>query len=627
MKALRYTAAVLAAMLLMLGFPRTARAAYDLPYYIEVDLSSQIVTVYRTADDSVVHQMLCSAGLLDYTPRGTFYLPKTSGDERKEWYYFSMYSCYAHYATRIVDYILFHSIPYSERDESTISQSGIKEFGNAASHGCVRLLTEDAKFIAENCGPGTRVKIFKSRKENQELRTLLYRHSYTGEDGLTYKEYLGMTDDETALGLKSKGQEVKDLQYRLRDLGIYDGELDGEYMAATINAVKDAQKLLGMPETGVATREFREIIFSPDAPVDQGVKLREGMSGPAVRDMQQRLKTLKLYDGDIDSVFDVDVVEAVKAFQAAYGYASTGEAGTEMQKALKYEAEKLGAILEEKGDCDLSVADGMVTFGMVSCDIGIRVRSAATSRSDPAGHLDNGDVVVILQNDGEWSRVQRGTIQGYVKNIYLKIADQPVARLGYALPDGAEAYSIGFTPREYLSGAMRPTDTFKVYLASGQTQPSEPVVMTYATVRTAAEDVRMNLRQGPGTDTQVLAELAYGTKLPVRERGEAWTLVEYEGVEGYLMNDFLVYTEEVVEEAPAQSQAQAFKALVKTAAQSGAPAYDGVEDDANVLGHLRNGIEVEVLDSMEGWNLIRYKDQTGYMRDEDLDLSNRPVNS
>ena len=65
-----------------------SKSKYDKPYYIEIDLTNQIVTIYRTEDDSIIHQMLCSAGLLDYTPRGTFYLPRTGKGERVEWYHF-----------------------------------------------------------------------------------------------------------------------------------------------------------------------------------------------------------------------------------------------------------------------------------------------------------------------------------------------------------------------------------------------------------------------------------------------------------------------------------------------------------------------------------------------------------
>ena len=55
--------AVLAALAIaLLCVPAQAKTKYKMPYYITVDLTNQIVTVYNTADDSIARQMLCSSG-------------------------------------------------------------------------------------------------------------------------------------------------------------------------------------------------------------------------------------------------------------------------------------------------------------------------------------------------------------------------------------------------------------------------------------------------------------------------------------------------------------------------------------------------------------------------------------
>ena len=61
-----------ALLALMLCACAPACAEYDMPYYIGVDLTNQIVTIYRTEDDVIVRQMLCSSGMNDSTPTGTF---------------------------------------------------------------------------------------------------------------------------------------------------------------------------------------------------------------------------------------------------------------------------------------------------------------------------------------------------------------------------------------------------------------------------------------------------------------------------------------------------------------------------------------------------------------------------
>ena len=140
------------ALLLALAVPCAMAAEkehYDMPYYIEVDLTNQIVTVYSTTSKAVVRQMLCSTGLNDATPRGTYYLPPKEEElEREYWYYFGYYSCYAHYATRIYKGVLFHSLPCSQKSDATVSKSAVTDLGNPASHGCMRLRWQDAEFIA-----------------------------------------------------------------------------------------------------------------------------------------------------------------------------------------------------------------------------------------------------------------------------------------------------------------------------------------------------------------------------------------------------------------------------------------------------------------------------------------------
>ena len=108
---MRAFTAALAMLMLMSALPfGAAQAAYDMPYYIEVDITNQIVTVYNTSDGSIARQMITSSGVNGSTPLGTFELmPKGRASERGEWTYFQQYRCYVKYATRI--YKGYMSIP------------------------------------------------------------------------------------------------------------------------------------------------------------------------------------------------------------------------------------------------------------------------------------------------------------------------------------------------------------------------------------------------------------------------------------------------------------------------------------------------------------------------------------
>ena len=75
-----------------------------------------------------------------------------------EGYYFKDYNCYAKYAYRIVGGILFHSVLYNSSKQGP-TNSSVRALGRKASHGCVRLAVDDAKWIYDNCPEGTTVVI------------------------------------------------------------------------------------------------------------------------------------------------------------------------------------------------------------------------------------------------------------------------------------------------------------------------------------------------------------------------------------------------------------------------------------------------------------------------------------
>ena len=69
---------------------------------------------------------------------------------------------YGQYACRITGPILFHSVPYQQKDKSTLEWWEYDKLGTKASLGCIRLKVEDAKWIYDNCISGTKVEFYSS---------------------------------------------------------------------------------------------------------------------------------------------------------------------------------------------------------------------------------------------------------------------------------------------------------------------------------------------------------------------------------------------------------------------------------------------------------------------------------
>ena len=120
-----------------------------------MDCKRQIVTAYTSDEQNQytipVRTMICSTGVS--TPQeGIFNI-----SDKYEWGYL-VGNVYGQYATRITGPILFHSVPYTNQDKSSLEYWEYDKLGQPVSKGCVRLTVEDAKWIFDNCEPGTRVE-------------------------------------------------------------------------------------------------------------------------------------------------------------------------------------------------------------------------------------------------------------------------------------------------------------------------------------------------------------------------------------------------------------------------------------------------------------------------------------
>ena len=629
-------AALLALSLILASLP--ALAAYNKPYYIEVDLTNQITTIYNTADGSIARQMLCSTGATGHeTITGTYYLPaKDRDDERAQWYTFYALGVYAKWATRISGPYLFHSIPCYSKSLEDVVPRYVREFGMPASHGCVRLRVEDSEFIAKKCLAGTRVKIFYGDKLNEELRQLLYVSSYSADSGMTYREFLGISED--ALGSGSSGTKVQDLQYRLSDLGYFDGQPDGIYGTQTIAAVKNFQAQLGVGETGITYDSLYAFIFSENAPeADGGVTLREGKSGENVRKLQQALSDMHLYTGEIDSIMDLEVTQAIQKFQTACGYTPDGLATPQLQHAVYYQLEEMNNIFGEGNIPAVEVVTEEIWQGTLNAKANIVIRAQMSTESSALGKVYIGEDVIVLGLENEWAHIYADSVAGY---IYKKYLANPVSRenhiLRYTGANG-ESYTLGRTVEQFLQGAQSQAAVMADAFAGEQfTQENADQTISYITVQTGSDAVRLNLRAEPSSEAAILAEVPNGTKLRVLFRDEQFACVGYGHEVGYLLNDYLSFWEG--DENALQEQYVSLNSLAeagvtlddmggKTTAivvkpKEGKPyLYKKAALSGEKYCAMNPGVEVEVneyvkdIDGQDDhWLQVSYLGQTGFMR-------------
>ena len=139
-------------------------------YMIDIDLVNQIITVYEKSGtglfDKIVLQGLCTTGNAENpTGSGTFKL----GHLKERFGYFVAYGQYAQYWSQVVRGVYIHTVMYDSKSLTSMSKSAYNGLGKNLSHGCVRVLPENAKWIFYNCPPGTTCVIAKGRAKNEAL--------------------------------------------------------------------------------------------------------------------------------------------------------------------------------------------------------------------------------------------------------------------------------------------------------------------------------------------------------------------------------------------------------------------------------------------------------------------------
>ena len=127
-----------------------------LRYRLQVSIADQMVEAYKLNDAGeydLVATFVCSTGLNNSTPRGIF----LDGFPVNRWHHFTEFNCWAQYSYDIEGDIMFHSVLYTSDSEDSLRVSSVNNLGGPASHGCIRLEVEAAKWIFDHCEQGSTV--------------------------------------------------------------------------------------------------------------------------------------------------------------------------------------------------------------------------------------------------------------------------------------------------------------------------------------------------------------------------------------------------------------------------------------------------------------------------------------
>ena len=137
-------------------------------------------------------------------------------------------------------------------------------------------------------------------------------------------------------------------------------------------------------------------------------------------------------------------------------------------------------------------AFGYINLGVAQVDGNLNVRKEPGTEAEVVGKMPNNAGCEIIEEDGEWTKIKSGKVEGYVKSEYLLSGDE-------ALTKAAE------------------------------------VKQTIATVNTTT----LYVREEPNTNCKIITSMPIGEELEVVETLEGWVKINVDSDEGYVSSDYV----------------------------------------------------------------------------------------
>lgn len=141
------------------------------------------------------------------------------------------------------------------------------------------------------------------------------------------------------------------------------------------------------------------------------------------------------------------------------------------------------------GEEEVSILNG---YAIPTVEEYLNIRSIPSTDGEVVGKLYVGSKAEILEEDGEWYKIQSGTVEGYIYKPYTVTGKDAENH----------AFENGFAVCEVLTGGLR-------------------------------------VRENPGTESDVLDMVGEGEKFSVFEFLDGWVGVDYDGETAYLSSDYV----------------------------------------------------------------------------------------
>ena len=172
----------------------------------------------------------------------------------------------------------------------------------------------------------------------------------------------GVMKFQQSFGLKADGivgdmtwnslqMEILPIQKALQSKKVFHGVATGIAKENTLRAVQEFQKRCNLKSDGMVGTETRARLFSADTKSreEAALPLSTGSQGDYVQNLQYGLRILCCSPGAADGVYGAGTEAAVRKFQERYGLSVTGITDRETWEQLKRKITRIQRALSEKG--------------------------------------------------------------------------------------------------------------------------------------------------------------------------------------------------------------------------------------------------------------------------------------
>ena len=237
-----------------------------------------------------------------------------------------------------------------------------------------------------------------------------------------------------------------------------------------------------------------------------------------------------------------------------------------------------------------------VQTGTVKVSNSLNVRSGAGTNYSVLGSLSNGAKVEIVGTSGSWYKIKYGSGYGYVSKDYVTVSSSSNnSSSNSGSSNSGSSNNTITTPSTSTTGTIKVNDT-------------------------------LNVRSGAGTSYSVIGSLKNGATVEIVETSGSWYKIKYGSGYGYVSKDYVTVSSSNNNSSsnnttttPSTSTTGTIKVNDTLNVRSGAGT------SYSVIGSLKNGATIEIVETVNSWYKIKFNNGYGYVSKDYVVLQNRSI--